>query len=285
MEMLRRVLGKAPVEDAEWIASLESSLECHLDSDAGESPLIEFLTPREREAVVRRNQAGILREAKLAGRSIARAAISDLYLVSGLPRGLARDLFRMEGCRSVRGKRQIAVATMRFRADGLPQNVSILATPEGKNCERIATALFTMSLAPDESVGTEQRMTSLAVYDAGSTECGEEGFGTGGAAGPSSDVLRVRARVKAPELLQKIEPLYPETARKNDEEGVNVYEAIISSTGCVREVRLVRGSTPLLDVAGMEAIARWKYLPARLDGNPVRVYLTVTVTFSLNKKR
>jgi outer membrane biosynthesis protein TonB len=33
---------------------------------------------------------------------------------------------------------------------------------------------------------------------------------------------------------------------------------------------------------GMEAISRWQYQPATLDGRPVRVYLTVTVTFRLN---
>ena len=42
-------------------------------------------------------------------------------------------------------------------------------------------------------------------------------------------------------------------------------------------------SYPLLNIMGMEAIARWRYKPATLEGRPVPVYLTVTVTYSLRK--
>src|SRR5204863_10021872 len=56
-EMLRRVLGKPPVEDEGWIACLETNPNCHLDSDFLESPLVELLTERERAALLARNEA------------------------------------------------------------------------------------------------------------------------------------------------------------------------------------------------------------------------------------
>jgi IS605 OrfB family transposase len=59
-EILRRVLGRPPVEDEAWIACLDSNPECHLDSDFVQSPLIRFLTPREGAAFFRRSGANLL---------------------------------------------------------------------------------------------------------------------------------------------------------------------------------------------------------------------------------
>ena len=70
--------------------------------------------------------------------------------------------------------------------------------------------------------------------------------------------------------------------RRNHEQGVSLYEGIITTTGCVTDLRLLKSSSPVLDIMGMEAIAQWRYQPATLNGRPVRVYLTVTVTFRLN---
>ena len=52
----------------------------------------------------------------------------------------------------------------------------------------------------------------------------------------------------------------------------------------MRDLRLLKSSTPTLDVVGMEAVSRWKYAPAPLNGRTVRVYLTVTVTYRLNRR-
>ena len=46
------------------------------------------------------------------------------------------------------------------------------------------------------------------------------------------------------------------------------------------EVVVVSGH-PLLDDAAVAAVSRWRYRPTLLNGEPVSVILTVTVTFSL----
>ncbi|MEQ1909190.1 MAG: energy transducer TonB [Vicinamibacterales bacterium] len=42
-------------------------------------------------------------------------------------------------------------------------------------------------------------------------------------------------------------------------------------------------SIPLLDVAALDAMRQWKYTPARLNGEPVAVLVTVTVNFVLGR--
>ena len=93
--------------------------------------------------------------------------------------------------------------------------------------------------------------------------------------GPNSDV-------QAPVLVSKVEPTYPEPARKARMEGAVVIQAIITTDGEVRDVRVARPVSPLLDEAALVAVRQWKYHPATLDGKPVRVYLTITVTFRLH---
>jgi len=104
------------------------------------------------------------------------------------------------------------------------------------------------------------------------------GTGPGGGEEP----LRVGGEVKAPILQQKIDPTYPEAARKARMEGVVILEAIITATGSVEDVRVLKSVNPLLDASAVRAVQQWRYKPATLNGRAVRVYLTVTVTFNLH---
>jgi protein TonB len=108
--------------------------------------------------------------------------------------------------------------------------------------------------------------------------------GVPGGTGPGvgDEPLRVGGEVKAPQLINKVEPSYPEAARKARMEGVVILEAIITAAGSVEDVRVLKSVNPLLDAAAQRAVQAWKYRPATLNGRAVRVYLTVTVTFNLH---
>jgi len=131
-------------------------------------------------------------------------------------------------------------------------------------------------------------------HDAGTTSTGTPGrpegvpFGTGdpnSVPGPertaADDIVRVGGDVKAPLLLLRVDPAYSEAARTVHAEGVVVLEAVISATGAVENVRVLRSAHPLLDAAAVRAVGEWRYQPATLNGRAVRVYLTVTVSFAL----
>jgi protein TonB len=100
--------------------------------------------------------------------------------------------------------------------------------------------------------------------------------------GTGDEPLRVGGDVKAPQLVNKVEPSYPEAARKARMEGVVILEAIITASGNVEDVKVLKSVNPLLDAAATRAVSQWRYRPATLNGRAVRVYLTVTVTFNLH---
>lgn len=109
---------------------------------------------------------------------------------------------------------------------------------------------------------------------------GTEEDGEGGCSGCS--VLPATARgVTPPVAIETIAPPYPELARRAHVEGVVVLEAIIGVDGSVRDVRVLRGASPLLDPAAREAVRRWRYRAASVGTRPVAVYLQVVITFSL----
>jgi len=99
---------------------------------------------------------------------------------------------------------------------------------------------------------------------------------------PAGPVTPVHAStlVTPPVKLRDVSPVYPEMPRQAKLEGQVVIEAVIGVTGEVVETRVLR-STPLFAEAALAAVRQWKYRPTLINGRPVPVVLTVTVTFRL----
>lgn len=83
-------------------------------------------------------------------------------------------------------------------------------------------------------------------------------------------------------LIEHIKPIYPLLAIQTRTQGVVVLHAIIGKDGEVAELQLISGH-PLLVRAAMEAVRQWRYRPTLLNGEPVEVDTTITVTFRLTE--
>lgn len=93
--------------------------------------------------------------------------------------------------------------------------------------------------------------------------------------------VRVGGQIKEPRKIRNVSPVYPEVAKQARVQGVVVLECVISPSGRVSDVRVVRG-IPLLNDAAAEAVRGWSYSPTLLNGVPVPVIMTVTVNFRLS---
>lgn len=87
--------------------------------------------------------------------------------------------------------------------------------------------------------------------------------------------------VQQPRLIQSGPPVYPQLAQSIRVSGDVDVDALIDAAGNVTAVKVISGPV-LLQHAAMETVRRWKYEPARLDGQAVAMHLTVTVRFHLN---
>lgn len=93
--------------------------------------------------------------------------------------------------------------------------------------------------------------------------------------------LREPVGVPKPVLIHRVNPEYPDIARKSRVQGIVILEAAITKEGTVENVKVLRGVHPLLDQAAVNAVRKWRYKPATVNGKPVRVHSTVTVNFKL----
>jgi len=90
----------------------------------------------------------------------------------------------------------------------------------------------------------------------------------------------VGGKVLPPARLRYVAPEYPAAAIAARFDGTVIVEATIDVNGRVTNARVLR-SRPLLDQAAIDAVRQWTYTPTRLNGVPVAVLMTVTVTFTL----
>jgi TonB family protein len=92
--------------------------------------------------------------------------------------------------------------------------------------------------------------------------------------------VRATGEINPPRLMKKVEPIYPEEARKAGIEGIVILEAMTDEKGNVARVKVLK-SIPELDQAAMDALKQWKYEPTIIDGKPTPIVFTVTVRFKL----
>lgn len=90
----------------------------------------------------------------------------------------------------------------------------------------------------------------------------------------------IGGRVEQAVLVEQSMPVYPHMARTARVEGTVVLEGTITVKGKVVEIAVVSGHPMLIDAA-INAVKRWKYRPAKLNGQLTPVPVTVQVRFTL----
>lgn len=81
-------------------------------------------------------------------------------------------------------------------------------------------------------------------------------------------------------LLHRVQPVYPPLARQARVQGSVELRAIISKTGTIKDLIVVRGH-PFLAPAAVEAVRQWRYRPYVLNNEPIEVETDITVNFLL----
>ncbi len=82
-------------------------------------------------------------------------------------------------------------------------------------------------------------------------------------------------------LVSKVDPEYPEGARRAGVEGTVILDASISETGQVTRVAVEQGLPLGISEAAVAAVRHWKYHPARGRAGPVASHKKIRIAFSL----
>lgn len=104
------------------------------------------------------------------------------------------------------------------------------------------------------------------------------------ALGKPKQPIRIRQGgvVVAAKAISQPAPDYPPLARMARIQGTVRLEAVISVEGRIQNLKVLAGH-PLLVNAALAAVARWRYQPTLLNGEPVEVVTQIDVNFSLTE--
>jgi protein TonB len=81
-------------------------------------------------------------------------------------------------------------------------------------------------------------------------------------------------------VLHRVEPPYPELARKARIQGMVVLAMLVDEQGVPVQVRALEGH-PALQEAALQAARQWRFEPARMEGHPVSASFKLTLNFRL----
>ena len=96
--------------------------------------------------------------------------------------------------------------------------------------------------------------------------------------------IRVGGNVQAANLIRKVTPLYPPTAKLDRVEGTVIMAAVIGKDGTIVSLEQVNKLVDSrLAEAAMEAVKQWIYKPTLLNGEPIEVITQIDVNFTLSR--
>ena len=78
-------------------------------------------------------------------------------------------------------------------------------------------------------------------------------------------------------------PAYPPLARRANAFGVVRMEAQIDEHGVVRNLKVLSGH-PILAAAAKNAVLKWKYRSATLNGQPIATSVVIQISFGEGSK-
>lgn len=96
-------------------------------------------------------------------------------------------------------------------------------------------------------------------------------------------VYIVGGDVKAPRVLHRVEPRYPQFLIRTGKTAVVTVRCTIDKNGAVRDIGLVYSSFPAFNEPVIDAMQQWRFAPGSLNGRAVDTVFELTVKFSVNR--
>ena len=87
--------------------------------------------------------------------------------------------------------------------------------------------------------------------------------------------------VSPPEPLRKVDPIYDLSAMEDRVEGKVQLSAIIHKDGYVYGINIVKGLDQRLDNNAVQALRKWEFTPASIDGDPIDIDIVIEIPFRL----
>ncbi|HYC60653.1 MAG TPA: energy transducer TonB [Thermoanaerobaculia bacterium] len=278
-ELLRRMLGAERKNEERWLTFLATE-----EADVllkREVAALQYLTEEEyairyRRCEVQSYDCALPRKRTtrmtIASQTVAPPAFN---LPELLPPGLADAIVSGARCRGT----WIGVATASVDQAGRVKTLDLEPVSTSSACKRALETLLHLSLATNTSLQSGFNGPVLLAHADRASLCLDERPPENATLG----MFRVGGEVQPPKVKKRMEPNFPDVARRSMGANRNVFvvlEAVISSTGCIRSLRVIEQSPfPELNGAALLAVSQWTFTPAYHDNKPVDVIFNLSINF------
>lgn len=99
--------------------------------------------------------------------------------------------------------------------------------------------------------------------------------------GAPTQPIHVNSDIAENNLIRKVQPLYPATAKQNRIQGKVLLQATISKEGVPEDIQVVSSPSDDLTQSALDAVRQWRYRPTLLNGQPVAITTDITVNYTL----
>lgn len=98
------------------------------------------------------------------------------------------------------------------------------------------------------------------------------------AAAPTFAAEAITQFDKAPQPVLTPPPAFPEAKRGTS--GIVALVVVVNEDGSVAEAKVSKSTDAAFEAPSLEAISKWKFKPAEVNGQPVKSKITVPIRFS-----
>ncbi len=90
---------------------------------------------------------------------------------------------------------------------------------------------------------------------------------------------------KMPEIVNQVNPVYPEEATKNGIEGRVWVRVLVDKEGNAKKVAVVKSDNEIFNQSAIEAAMKYTFTPALQESKPVAVWVVMPFKFELDKEK
>ena len=157
--------------------------------------------------------------------------------------------------------------------------------PAGQYILRVEKPGFA-ALFREYTVGTDAKVARALVMQLGRVEENVSVQGTGKAAATpvaNTKPIRVGGNVAESNLIRKVQPVYPASAKAAGVQGTVTIEAVILKDGTPASLAVLSSPSDDLSESALEAVRQWRYRPTLLNGEPVEVVTDIQINYTLSQ--
>lgn len=101
----------------------------------------------------------------------------------------------------------------------------------------------------------------------------------------SQDVNVTDEVQKMPELIESVNPVYPEEAKKNGIKGKVYLKVFVNEEGLPKEAMIMKSTNEIFNQPAIDAALKCKFTPAIKDDKPIAVWVVIPYKFDLDASK